>query len=389
MVNAQQQADIDSLLALAHDKSVESRTRLVKIVGDMFFANSAVLTDRERSLMSEILRRLIHDVEVSVRHALAERLAREPGSPRDLVTALANDDIEVAYPILLESSVLQDVDLIEVVHQRTLQHQLAVARRASVSEKVSDALVDTGQEDVIKTLLENSGAEIARSTLAYLIEESRRVDSFQNPLLRRRELSADLARRMYLWVSAALRDHIVRNFNVDTVELEQKLAEAADRSMSRDRPHENGEGKSAEVAARLAARREIDPKLLIQTLRQGEVSLFESLLTKLTGLRGQLIRRFVYEPGGQGLAIICRAIEVDKAQFASIFLLSRGARAGDKVVDPAELSQVLAFFDGLKAETAQKVVDRWRIDPDFLFALKKVSSGRAVAAEAGARQVKV
>jgi uncharacterized protein (DUF2336 family) len=380
MVNAQHQTDIEGLLALAHDKSVESRTRLVKIVGDLFFESAAVLSDRERSLMSEILRRLIHDVEMSVRQALAQRLAREPNSPHDLIKALANDEIEVAYPILLQSSVLQDMDLIEVIHQRTLQHQLAIARRSAVSEKVSEALVEAGHEDVIKALLGNENAEIAQSTIAYLVEESRRVDAYQNPLLHRRELKPELARRMYLWVSAALREHIVKKFNLDAVELERKLAETLNGALAEQTRSESRSTKSAEIATQLAARREITPKLLIQTLRQGEVSLFEDLLAKLTGLRTQLVRRFIFEPGGQGLAIACRGVNIDKAHFASIFLLSRGARPGDKVVDPGELSQVLAFYEGIKPETARKVVERWRVDPDFLFALKQVATGRTASA---------
>jgi uncharacterized protein (DUF2336 family) len=247
---------------------------------------------------------------------------------------------------------------------------------------VSEALVEAGNEDVIKTLLENNGAEIAQSTMAYLVEESRRVDAYQNPLLNRRELKPDLARRMYLWVSAALREHIVKQFNLDAIDLERQLAETVDGTLTERAKGEDGPSKSAEIAERLAARKEITPKLMIQALRQGEVSLFESMLAKLTGLRNQLVRRFIFEPGGQGLAIACRGADIDKAHFASIFLLSRGARPGDKVVDPGELSQVLAFYEGVKPETARKVVERWRVDPDFLFALKQIATGRSASAGA-------
>jgi uncharacterized protein (DUF2336 family) len=386
MVNVQH-SDLDSLLELARDKSVEGRTRLVKIVGDLFFETASVLSGRERALMSDILRQLIHDVEMSVRRALAERLAREPGSPRDLVAALANDDIEVAYPILLESAVLQDIDLVEVIHHRTLQHQLAIARRSALSETVSEALVETGAEDVIKTLLENRGAEIAESTMAYLVEESSRVDAYRNPLLHRRELTPKLARRMYMWVSAALREHLVKQFDLDPIEIELQLSAALDQTLAATTAGESS-SKSAEVAARLDARRSINSKLLIQTLRQGEIALFENLLAQVTALRPQLIRRFIFEPGGQGLAIACRAIEVDKADFASIFLLSRGARPGDKVVDPGELGDALAFFDRIKPDTARKVLTRWRIDPDFLFALKQVAGSRAEGVPASAARGK-
>jgi len=92
----QQPAQVVDLLALARDRSIDGRTRLVQIVGDLFFDAERVLNDRERSHMTEILRQLIHDVEKTVRRAVADRLAAEAKAPSDLVVSLANDEIEVA-----------------------------------------------------------------------------------------------------------------------------------------------------------------------------------------------------------------------------------------------------------------------------------------------------
>ena len=159
--------------------------------------------------MSDILRQLIHDVEISVRKHLAIRLSDEPLAPSELVYALANDNAEIAHPILMRSDVLKDAQLIEIIRNRDLEHQLSVAMRASVSEAVSGALVETSEVSVVERLLENPGAEIGRQAMTYLVEQSQRVDAFQNPLIRRKDLPKDLAERMYWWVSAALRKSIV------------------------------------------------------------------------------------------------------------------------------------------------------------------------------------
>ena len=157
----QTQIDFNELLSLARDKSVDGRTRLVQIVGDLFFDTDTVLKDAERTIMTDILRQLIHDVEMRVRQVLAERMAAETGAPHELIAALANDQIEVAHPILTQSTVLQDIELIEIIQHRTMGHQLAIAMRETVSEAVSDALIETGNVDVIKTLLENESADIS------------------------------------------------------------------------------------------------------------------------------------------------------------------------------------------------------------------------------------
>lgn len=369
-----EQTDIsfEGLIKMARDRTVEGRTRLVQAVGDLFFDTSRVLTDRERALMGEILRRLIHDVEMSVRRALADRLARENAAPHDLIKLLANDAIEVSHPILLHSDVLQDVDLIEVVQHRTLEHQLAIAMWDSVSETITDALVETGNQDVIKSLMENANAEISKRTMEYLVEESRRIDGYRNPLVHRSDLGPELAKRMYWWVSAALRGYILDHFKIEASELEERLEDVVDDLVSSGERNETPVRKATELARRLKQEKQLSPRLLVQTLRQGEVTLFEDLFAQMTGLRTTLIRRFIFEPGGEGLAIACKGVGVEKTDFTSIFLLSRSARPGDKVVDPNELSKVLGFFDQVKRETAEKVLRRWRLDPDFLFALKRV-----------------
>ena len=377
-----EQFDLPELLTLARDKSVEGRTRLVQIVGDLFFDTDTVLRDTERNIMSDILRQLIHDVEMSVRQVLAERMSGQANAPSDLIRALANDQIEVAHTILTQSTVLQDIELIEIVEHRTLGHQLAIAMRETVSEAVSEALIETGNVDVIKTLLENDNAEISGKAMEYLVEQSEKVDDLRTPLVKRDDLGPDLAKRMYWWVSAALRKHIVEHFRIDEAEVDDSIQEAIHDILGDGAFEKKPTRKSQELAEKLKKANAITPSLLIQTLRQGEVSLFEDMLSQMTGLRANLIRRFVFEPGGEGLAIACRAAGIEKPDFASIFLLSRSARPGDKVVDPNELSRVLNFFDRIKQDTAKKVVGRWHLDPNFLFALKQVQeSKRSAAAE--------
>jgi len=43
-------------------------------------------------------------------------------------------------------------------------------------------------------------------------------------------------------------------------------------------------------------------------------------------------------------------------------------------VDPSKLTRVFDLYDRIKLETAQKVVEHWRLDPDYLFALKQVNA---------------
>jgi uncharacterized protein (DUF2336 family) len=369
--------DVTYLLRLARDKSIDGRKQLVAIVSDLFFDKGTALTAHERALMTDILKKLINDVAVPVRKALAERLSRVPSAPHDVIVALANDDIDVAQPILMRSEALLDVDLIEIIRHRTLQHQLAIAMRRNLSEQVSDALVDGGNHDVVKTLLENPDARLSEATMGYLVEQSRRVDSFQEPLVCRQDLPVALAKKLYFWVSAALRQHILENFDIDVPTLDEAAEGAARDAAALVPPNGASEAdRSAILARRLAESRQVSPRLLVQTLRQGEIPLFEALLSEMSGLRLRLVRRLLFEPGGEGLAVCCRGLDIDKPTFATIFLLSRRARPSERSMDPRELSRILSFFENVRAEAARTVLARWRRDPDLLHAIKTVEEAR-------------
>ena len=369
--------ELQFLLDLALDKSLEGRRMLTATIGDLFTKQDKVLTERERALMSDILRKLIHDCEMAVRRDLSERLAKAPNPPHDLIVTLANDDIEVAEPILMRSEVLRDPELIRVIRHRTQQHQLVIAMRRSLSEHVSDALVETGNEDVVKTLLENPDAQISEATMEYLAEESRRVDTYQEPLLKRGDLKRELAERMYLWVSAALRSHILENFDIEPSRLDDQLEDVA-QAIARDPEQHRAEPDEAQpagvLARRLVEQRKVTPNFLIQVLRQGEIRLFEALFGQMSGLKAPRLQSVLYDSGGEGLAIACRAMEMHKPTFATIFLLSRRGRPGNQVVDPRELSRALLLFDKMNPRAAVEVMKSWRRDWAYQDATERIAA---------------
>ncbi len=364
--------DSNYLLELARKKSAESRSELASTVSDLFAGGSGQLTDRERALMYEILHSVVRDAEMEVRKIISTRLADRGDAPSELISLLSNDDIEVAFPILSESAVLQDEQLIEVVRHRTLEHQMAVAIRRSVSEDVSAAIVEEGNERVIRTLLQNDNATISGSTMEFLVEQSERVDTFQEPVLHRRELKPDMAKRMYLWVSAALRKHIVENCGLEKSDIDDLLEKAALDSMEGG-GDKKGDSKSHELAATLHKEGAVSTDLMIRALREGEVRLFVDLLAEATGVRHDLIMRFVIEPSGEALAVACRAVGMNNEEFKQVFLLCRKARPVENINLKEKAEGALALFGKVTSESAQEVVVRWKRDAGYLSALRDLN----------------
>jgi len=360
------------LVRLARDRSDAGRKAFADALSDLFVADGGGLGQSERALMYEILHRVVRDIERAMRAEVSRQLALQPDVPRDLARALANDEIEVAYPILTLSTVLLDEDLIDVARGRTIEHQLAIAGRPDVSEAVSEALVGLGGESVITTLLRNPNARIAGATLEYLVEESKRVNAFQEPILRRADLPKSLAERMVFWVSAALRQYILDNFDIGEGAVDDAL-EATAFDVIRSAPAR--QRRSSELAAALGEDGVLSPDLLVSALREGEMRLFVALFERMTGLGERLVMDLVREPGAEGLAIACKASGIGKAYFVAIFALIRRLRPGSERQIRHELRDIMNLYDRMEADSAREIAQRWRRNIGYLAAIRDLKVG--------------
>lgn len=361
--------DISQLVELARNRTTEGRSALVAAIGDLFDITDRQFSDQELALMNDILKKLIQDVARPIRAALAEKLAHARSAPVEVIEALGNDEIDVATPILRFSEFLTDRALIDIVRRRTRQHRLAIAMRARVSSGVCDALVEMKENDVIRQLLTNHGAQISQATLAFLADQSAWIDEYQEPLLRRRDLGPDLAKRMYAHVSGGLRNFILAHFQIDRAELDAALAEATSNALERATSDNHVDAAQA-LADKLAKRNELTYDLVVQTLRRGEVQLFEAMISQLTTLPKELVVRLLYEEEADGFVIVARVCGFDRSTFTTLFLMLQRAHPRHDADDPQQLRRGLELYDRLRPETARKVAARLLTNPDFLRQLR-------------------
>ena len=373
-----QDQDLHSLLRLALDKSIEGREQLTARIAQLSLEREHMLSDQERDLIFEILDKLIHEFEVPIRKRLADRLSRNPAAPRALLVALANDEFAVAQPVLLRSTLLSDEELISIIHHRSRQHQIAIARRRDLSETVSEELVGTQDNDVITALLENTSARISKATLTYLTEQAQHIDSYQEPLVRRQDLTNDLAMRLYWVVAANLRAEILESYDIHPTSLDDALENAVmEMAAENSNDGSNLEKSAAELARSMAREHPVNAAMLIKTLRQGQVPLFEALFEEWSGIAMPRRAEILYGPGGEGLAIAAQALGVSKQDFATLFLLSRSAGSGGQKTSPGDLARATRLFDKTKREDAQHVLRSWQRAPAFQSAVRDLEMNKA------------
>jgi uncharacterized protein (DUF2336 family) len=304
--------------------------------------------------MSGLACEFLRFASAATRTRVAERLAKAADPPPDLLNALALDDIDVARSILLDSTAITDQALGHVIRHGSGAHRCAIAARQGLSKDLSAQLA--AQEDLAaaQVLVANSSADISGHTMNELATMSQNSPGLAQSMLARKDLPAVIAHRMFWWLSGAARRFVIEKHSIDINELENTLSEAGRQGVIRAPDHM--------AVKRLVDTVSIHSRMpvsgLIEVMRQGSLERFTWALCERLSIEFKTGKKIVSDPGGEALAVACRALRADKGQFINLFLLvdfKRSKRARP-VSDLTEISQV---YDRVSHHRATASVALW------------------------------
>ena len=313
------------LLELARSKTTEDRRRL--LLGITALCDATPPGAETSPLLGDIFMILARQAERDIRKALSEALAPAEWAPPALVAMLALDEIEIARPVIAQSPLLKDHDLLRVLVEATIEHQIEVARRPHISGQVADAIIDQGEPATLTALAGNRTAEVSETALERLIDHSRRIAALRAPLTRHPRLNETLASQLYQYVGDALREAIGDRFRVD----EAKLASVVAGVTSAVEP-QRAEPKGIDEAASIVERDEMERRLvsklqaggqlragfLIRAVREKRLSLFEHGIAALSGFSLTQVRAAIHRPSADALYFLCASVGIDRAVFPAV-----------------------------------------------------------------------
>jgi len=300
---------------LLENPSSEVRAETATKVGGDYTAGS--LTENQRVMAEEIFRIMVKDAEVRVRLALAQTLKDSDAVPRDVAMSLALDVESVALPILEFSEVLTDKDLIEIVRSQGPAKQIAVASRQVVSQAVSDALVDTQNEDVVATLVANEGADISVDTLQKVVQELGERQRVQSAMVERPRLPVTVAERLVNKLSERMREELAKRQELPGTLATDLILRARERAVI----HLSAESDGHELERLIRQLHEngrLTPSLILRALCMGDLSFFEVAVAELAGVPMINARQLIYDPGRLGLQAIYNKAGLPSAQYRAV-----------------------------------------------------------------------
>ena len=303
-------ADVAKLMA---NPSGEMRAETTAKIAAQFSAE--VLSPAERQIAEDIFRKLVKDVELRVREALAAHLKNSPDLAHDVAVALARDVDSVSLPMLKFSEVLTDEDLIEIVRDRVETKQVAIAQRSSVSTRVADVLIDIGNEKAVARLVGNEGARLTEQALGRVMSEYEQSEAVSDSLARRPNMPASISAQLVEALSERLQEFMQQKHDVSPDVASNLILQARERATMSLVEYGSTDTELDNLIEQLIRKERLSASLLLRSLCLGDMNFFERGLARLAGLPLQNARILIHDQGQLGLESIYMKAELSKRLF--------------------------------------------------------------------------
>jgi uncharacterized protein (DUF2336 family) len=338
--------------------SARRRAEMLLQITDLFVDGSVRFSEEEIELFDEIITRLAAKIEVSVRSLLAHRLAPVGNAPTKISRVLASDDeIRVAYPILVHSEKLDDDTLVRNARTKGQAHLLAISQRKSLGEAITDLLVERGDREVALSTANNKGAKFSLHGFSTLVKRSDGDDQLAMTVGRRSDIPHELFLTLLSRASEIVRSKLVLEKPQAEKEIQDAIVTVTDemRNMA-----------TTESASHLAVQARVrslyeSGQLNDDTIRVfAEGEKFEettSALAQICDVPVGVVEQAMIQRHSETLLVFAKAANLSWATTKTLLSF----RARRERMPTMEIAQYLASFERLKRDTAQQIIQFYRI----------------------------
>jgi uncharacterized protein (DUF2336 family) len=331
--------------------TAESRLRALWHTTDLLITGR--YSEDEIWTFGEVIGRLADEIEVAARAQLAKRLARFELAPVNIIHKLAFDDsIDVAGPVLRESARLEAYALIANVCTKSQPHLLAISKRKSLAETVTDVLVKRGNREVLSSLAHNNGARFSDFGFLHMIQRAE-GDSI---LAEQLGLRKDIPRQLFQQLIAKASDDVKKRLEGERPEMADQIQTSVT-DVAGDLQSKFGPvSRSHFVAKRVVATQHQQGNLNENSIsgyarfhKFDEVTIGLSLLCALPG---DVIERALVDRNREMLLVLAKALDFSWATtMALLFLGAKDHRITGKDLDDMERE-----YGRLNVETSRSVL---------------------------------
>jgi hypothetical protein len=333
--------------------SQEKRVETLRRITDLFLSTNEQLNEEQILVFDQVLGQLITRMELTALIEISERLAPIHNAPINVVHTLARDDeIAIAGPVLSMSDRLTTPDLIEIAIAKSRPHLLAISKRSSLSESLTDVLVERGEREVISKLAENAGARFSEKAYAYLVDQPEADETLLETLGSRLDIPLNIFLRLLERVTEAVRTRLLalaRDKRDDIKDVLERITYDVIESEEVDLDF----GAAARVVQLMQQNGELDEFALLEFAKRRQYAATVAAMATLCSAPIDMMKHMLNDH--ESLLVSCKAAGL-------AWPVSRSLLQDDlfgRISSENELKKFRSDYTKLSQSTAKKLLEFW------------------------------
>lgn len=278
------------------------------------------LSPEESESAQQIMHMLALDSAELVRRALAVTLRNSPKLPREIALRLAKDVDAIAVPVLQNSPVLTDEDLVEIVLAGSTEKQVAIANRSQLGEGLTEVIALYGVKPAVEAIALNEGATFSNDAYAGLFNRFGSDDDVKGALISRSVLPLHVTEKLVSMVTGELFDRLVNKHELPP-QLAIEIASGARERATLDLVEQAGLASDPpRFVQQLHLNGRLTPSLIMRALCLGHVNFVEHALAELGGIPHSKAWLMIHDAGTLGLKTIFERAGLPPGMFTAFRL---------------------------------------------------------------------
>ncbi len=338
--------------------SAEKRAETLRSITNLFLQGAPKFNYQHVALFDQIIGYLMEQIEGKALAELSQRLAPVPNAPLGVVVTLANkDDINVAGPVLRQARIY-DPDLKQIAETKSQAHLLAMSTRRTISEGVSEILVQRGDSEVARSVATNERARLSEAAFTTLVNRAQRDAELAEKVGLREDIPSRLFRQLLMQASEVVQKRLLAQAKPETqAEIRRVLAKVTDEVGARAAPRNYAAAMTA-VRAR-HQERQLTEADVAEYAKNGMYEETIAALAVMSAVPVAVVDRLLNGERSDPVLILARAAGLKWPAVRDIIGARPGSKPSAQTLDAAREN-----FERLTVTTAQRVVRFWQVRQD-------------------------
>ena len=348
---------IDELETALASGTSDQRIHTLARITDLFVIGAESYSDDQIDVFDDVLVKIAARIEAKSLTRLSSRLALLPNAPKRTVKELAfNADISVARPVLLGSERLDEADLVDNARTQSQDHLLAIAERKSLSEAITDVLVERGDRDVVRSVAGNTGARFSNAGFRRLVTRSTGDDILATTVGSRRDIPRAHYLKLIERASTSVREKLTALNPQAALAVKTAVAEVTGGIRSETREASVNYAEAKVQIEGLFRNKQLNEQAIYQSARERNFEQVVIALSLLCDVEIDVVERAMLDPGAEVALILAKYANLSWTTAKAILLLQTSERG----LSAQDLDQAMSNFSRLQPETARRVLGFYR-----------------------------